>query len=282
MTPVLALSLLLAGAARETPAPSSPPSIKWEKNFAEALKKAKKAGKPLIVDFWADWCGWCHRLERTTYADPWVVRKAQDFVAVRVNTEGSRKELDVAVRYHVTSLPTIVFLSPEGRQVSRLNGFQGPGQFPRTLEGALEVARSVISWEDAAARQPDDPRAFLALGTHLYEQEYFDEAREMLQKAVARDAAAGPDERRQARMLLAIIEHVSHNFAEAEKLLKEALTLPPDPDDEPKLLFVLGRTQVSSGRPAEGMATFEEIVRQFPQSPIAAKARETLVNMRGR
>ncbi len=124
--------------------------------------------------------------------------------------------------------------------------------------------------------------AFLALGTHLYEQEYFDEAREMLQKAVARDAAAGPDERRQARMLLAIIEHVSHNFAEAEKLLKEALTLPPDPDDEPKLLFVLGRTQVSSGRPAEGMATFEEIVRQFPQSPIAAKARETLVNMRGR
>jgi thioredoxin-like negative regulator of GroEL len=282
MTPALALSLLLAGAARETPAPPSPPSIKWEKSFAEALKKAKKDGKPLIVDFWADWCGWCHRLERTTYADPWVVRKAQDFVAVRVNTEGSRKELDVAVRYHVTSLPTIVFLSPEGRQIYRLNGFQGPGQFPRTLEGALEVARSVISWEDAVASQPDDPRAFLALGTHLYEQEYFDEAREMLQKAVARDAAAGPDERRQARMLLGIIEHVSHNFAEAEKLLKEALTLPPDPDDEPKLLFVLGRTQVSSGRPAEGMATFEEIVRQFPQSPVAAKARETLVNMRAR
>jgi thioredoxin-like negative regulator of GroEL len=282
MTSALALSLLLAGGAREAPAPPSPPSIKWEKDFAEALKKAKKAGKPVIVDFWADWCGWCHRLERTTYADPWVVRKAQDFVAVRVNTEGSRKELDVAVRYHVTSLPTIVFLSPEGRQIHRLNGFQGPGQFPRTLEGALEVARSVISWENAVASQPDDPRAFLALGTHLYEQEYFDEAREMLQKAVARDAGAGPDERRQARMLLGIIEHVSRNFAEAEKLLKEALTLPPDPDDEPKLLFVLGRTQVSSGRPAEGMATFEEIVRQFPQSPVAAKARETLVNMRGR
>jgi thioredoxin-like negative regulator of GroEL len=236
----------------------------------------------LIVDFWAEWCGWCHRLDRTTYADPSVVRKAQDFVAIRVNTEGSRKELDVAVRYHVTSLPTIVFLSPEGRQVYRLNGFQGPGQFPRTLEGALEVARAVSSWEDAVARQPDDPRAFLALGTHLYEQEYFDEAREMLQKAVARDAAAGPDERRQARMLLGIIEHVSRNFAEAEKLLKEALTLPPDPDDEPKLLFVLGRTQVSSGRQAEGMATFEVIVRQFPQSPVAAKARETLVNLRGR
>jgi len=283
MTPALALSVLLAGAVREAPVPPPPPAaIKWEKNFEEALKKARKAGKPIIVDFWADWCGWCHRLDRTTYADPWVARKAQDFVAVKVNTEGSRKELDVALRYHVTSLPTIVFLSPEGRQLLRLNGFQGPGQFPRTLETALEVARNVTSWEEAVARNPDDARAILALGTHLFEQEYFDESREMLQRAVARDADVGADDRRRARMLLAIIEHVSRNFAEAEKLLKEALTLEPNPDDEPQLLFVLGRTQVSSGRQAEGMATFEVIVRQYPQSPVAAKARETLVNLRGR
>jgi len=280
MTPALALSLLLAGAAREAPAPAAPPvAIKWEKNFEEALKKARRAGKPIIVDFWADWCGWCHRLDRTTYADPWVARRAQDFVAVKVNTEGSRKELDVALKYHVTSLPTIVFISPEGRQLYRLNGFQGPGQFPRTLEAALEASRAVMPWEEALARNPDDARAYLALGTHLYEQEYFEEARELLRKAVSRDGEVDAEERRRARMLLAIIEHVSRNFAEAEKLLKEALTLEPDPDDEPKLLFVLGRTYVSSGRQAEGAATFEFIVREYPQSPVAAKARESLFNL---
>ncbi|HSD65446.1 MAG TPA: thioredoxin family protein, partial [Vicinamibacteria bacterium] len=174
MSSALALSLLLAGGAREVPASPSPPAIKWEKNFDEALKKARKAAKPLIVDFWADWCGWCHRLDRTTYADPWVVRKAQDFVAVKVNTEGSRKELNVALEYQVTSLPTIVFLSPEGRQLYRLNGFQGPGVFPRTLEAVLQVAHRVMSWEEALARNPEDPHALLALGTHLYEQEYLD------------------------------------------------------------------------------------------------------------
>ena len=281
MAPAFALSLLLAGAARDSAGPPPPPvAIKWERNFEEALKKARKAGKPIVVDFWADWCGWCHRLDRTTYVDPSVVRIAQDFVAVKIDTEGSRKELDVAIRYHVTSLPTIVFLSPEGRQIYRLNGFQGPGQFPRTLEAALEVARGVVPWEQALARDPDDPHALLALGTHLYEQEYFDEAREMLQKTVARDAEAGSDDRRRARMLLAIIEHVSRHFSEAEKLVKEALTLQPNPDDEPKLLFVLGRTQVSAGHQEEGMATLEVIVREYPQSPVAAKARETLVNLR--
>jgi thiol-disulfide isomerase/thioredoxin len=283
MSSALALSLLLAGAAREAPPPlPPPPTIRWERNFDDALKKARKAGKPVIVDFWADWCAWCHRLDKNTYADPWVARKAQEFVAVKVNTEGSRKDIDVAVRYHVTSLPTVVFLSPEGRQLFRMNGYQGPGQFPRTLEGALQAARTVISWEEALARDPDDPRALLALGSHLFDQEYFDESRDLLQKAVSRDVEAGLDERRRARMLLAIIEHVTRNFGEAERLVKEALGLQPGPEDQPKLLFVLGRTYLSSGRQAEGVATFEVIVREYPQSPAAAKARESLVNLRQR
>jgi thioredoxin-like negative regulator of GroEL len=280
MTSAFALSLLLAGGVREAPPPlPPPPTIKWEKSFDEALKKARKAGKPVFVDFWAEWCGWCHRLDKNTYADPGVARKAQDFVAVKVNTEGSHKELAVAVRYHVTSLPTIVFLSPEGRQLLRLNGYQGPGQFPRTLEEALRTAESVMSWEDTLARNPDDPQALLALGSHLFDQECFEEARDLLQRAVARDAGEEPNRRRRARMLLAILEHVSRNFAEAERLVKEALSLQPGPDDQPKLLFVLGRTYVSSGRQAEGVATFEVIVREYPQSPVAAKARETLVNL---
>ena len=140
MASPLALALLLATAPRESPAPPLV-AIQWEKKFDEALKKAKRAGKPLVVDFWAEWCGWCHRLDRTTYADPAVIRRAQEFVAVKVNTEGSRRELEVSAKYGVRSLPTILFLSPQGRQLFRVNGFQGPGQFPRTLDAARQVAR---------------------------------------------------------------------------------------------------------------------------------------------
>ncbi len=81
-------------------------------------------------------------------------------------------------------------------------------------------------------------------------------------------------------MLLAILAHVTRDFGEAERLVKEALSLGPDPDEQPRLLFVLGRTYVSAGRQEEGVATFEVIVRQFPQSPIAQQAKETLTTLR--
>jgi thiol-disulfide isomerase/thioredoxin len=284
VTPELVFSLLLATGARQgqpsAAAAPAPASIRWEKNVDDALRKARHSGKPLIVDFWADWCSWCERLDETTYVDPWVVRKAQDFVPVKVNTEGSRRELEVAKRYQVSSLPTIVFLSPEGRQLGRIDGYQGPGHFPHTLDAALAVAKRVMAWEDALARNPDDPRALALLGAHLYEQMYVEDSRDLLRRAVAHDAEEPGDDRRRSRMLLAFLESLSRNFPAAERLAKEALALDPTGEDEPKLLFVLGRTYVSWGRNEDAVATMEIIVRQYPQSPVAQKARETLSGLR--
>jgi thioredoxin-like negative regulator of GroEL len=270
----LAVTLLLAG-----PVTAPATGIRWEKSFEEALKKAKASHKPLLVDFWAEWCGWCHRLDKTTYADPVVAHKAEEFVAVKVNTEGSRKEMEVALRYDVQSLPTVLFLSPEGRPVHRLNGFQGPGQFPRTLDQALESARRILLLEAALEKNPNDARALCTLGQHLYEEEYYEDSRDLLLRGVKFDQDEPVAARRRARMLLAIIQNYESKYPEAEALLKDALSLKPPGEDEAKLLFVLGRTYVSWGRREEAQKTMQLIVRNHGQSPLAQKARESLLGL---
>jgi thiol-disulfide isomerase/thioredoxin len=269
MTSALALAVLLA-------APGPPKGIEWGQKFDKAMEQARKTDKPVMVDFWANWCGWCHRLDRTTYVDPVVTAKAENFVAVKVNTEGSRREAEVVETYQVHNLPTILFLSPRGRPVKRVTGFQGPGRFPHTMDEALEVARRVSAWEVALEKDPEDAAALFALGEHLFNVDSYEESHELLGRAAAHDKKRPSRERRRTRMLLAILQHVQRQYAEAELMLKEALSIDPQAPDQPQLLFILGRTYVQWGRQADGVATMQVIVREHPQSPMAQKARETL------
>jgi len=272
VTQALALVLLLAG--------STPPTgIRWEKDFDAAMKKARREGKPVVVDFWADWCGWCHRLDSTTYADPVVAEAAKAFVTVKVDKEGGRRESAIVDQYHVYQLPTILFLSSHGRQLMRVTGFQGPGRFPRTLEQALQIADRVHVWEEALDRDPNDAVALLSLGQHLFEQESYAEAEDLLTAAANHDSGRPVLERRRTRLLLAILQNVDERYAEAESLIKEALSLGAKGEEEAKLLFVLGHTYVSWGRRDEGVQTMRVLVQEYPQSPIAQKARETLTSL---
>jgi thiol-disulfide isomerase/thioredoxin len=269
MTSSLALALLLLGGG-------GPHAIKWEHRFDDAVKKARAARKPIMVDFWADWCNWCHRLDQTTYVDPLVVKLADEFVAVKVDTERGRKNQEIALRYNVSTLPTIAFLSPGGRQILRLDGFQGPGQFPRTMEAARDAARQVMAWEEALDADPKDPAALFGLGVHLFEQEFYEDSRALLYRATAVDKSRPVGERKQTRMLIGIIQNYDRKFAEGETVLKEALAFRPVTEYDAKMLFVLARLYVAWGKKEDGRMALWTLIKEHPESSVTPKAKELL------
>jgi thiol-disulfide isomerase/thioredoxin len=206
--------------------------IAWEKDFKAALQQARGAGRPVLVDFWADWCAWCHKLDATTYRDPAVIELARAFVPVKVNTEGSRAEVELAAQYGVQTLPTIGFLSPAGRLFFRRTSYEAPGEFADTLQAARTLAKDVAAWEEALGRNGKDATALAGLGVLLAEQDLLPESAEMLRAARKADKARPVPERKRTRRFLARAEQARGKRSDAERLLQEALALQPADLDE--------------------------------------------------
>ncbi|HZZ85808.1 MAG TPA: cytochrome c biogenesis protein CcdA [Anaeromyxobacteraceae bacterium] len=90
----------------------------WEHDEPSALARARAEGRPVIVDFWADWCTACKELDHLAWADPQVQREAARFVRVKVDGTGDDAAFEAAFRkYAVVGMPTVVLIDPAGREV---------------------------------------------------------------------------------------------------------------------------------------------------------------------
>lgn len=91
-----------------------------------ALTQAKQAGKPVMLDFYADWCVACKEFEKYTFHDPNVEAKLQDFVLLQADvTKNQVQDIELLKHMNVLGLPTIEFWDANGEHVSnaRLTGF---------------------------------------------------------------------------------------------------------------------------------------------------------------
>ncbi len=124
-----------AAAARERAHAAQ--GLTWLKSEAEAVALAKATGRPVIIDFWAEWCTACKELDRTAWADPRVQAEASRFVALKADgTDSTDAFLALADKYGVVGMPTVIFIDGKGREVrDRVIGAVGADEMLKRLEG---------------------------------------------------------------------------------------------------------------------------------------------------
>lgn len=137
--------------AEPAPAPTTAPvqapapvravasAISWEPTLDAALAKARTSQKPIMIDFFATWCGPCKMLDADIYPAPAVAAQGQSFVSVKVDVD---QQAALAQKYNINQMPTIVFLNASGEEIHRT---QGVSQDPQWMVDEMKTALSRIT-----------------------------------------------------------------------------------------------------------------------------------------
>nr|WP_139275924.1 DUF255 domain-containing protein [Sinomicrobium oceani] len=140
--------------------------MSWEK--AVAKSKQDTSPKKIFVDVYTDWCGWCKKMDKDTFANPEVAAYMRDkFYMVKLDGEGKEEiayngrtfkyvaagrrgyhELAAALLQNRLSYPTVVFLNEKQQLLSPVPGYQTPEKFLKIARYFGDDIFETTSWED--------------------------------------------------------------------------------------------------------------------------------------
>lgn len=98
--------------------------VEWSTNIAESLQKSAAVDKPVLMEFTADWCVYCKRMEKTTFANPAVAAAiSESFLPVRIDADQYK---DLVKQLQIKGLPAILIVGSDLTILERISGFQTP------------------------------------------------------------------------------------------------------------------------------------------------------------
>lgn len=97
----------------------------------DSFEKSLKEGKLMMVDFWAAWCGPCRML--APMVDDLAAQYEGKVIVGKVNVD---EEQELAIRYGVMSIPTVIFFK-DGKEIDRKVGVMPPAAFTEVLDKNL-------------------------------------------------------------------------------------------------------------------------------------------------
>ncbi len=105
-------------------------------NLDKVLIASKEQNKPIFVDVYTSWCGWCRRLDNETYTNPTVIRYInKNFIPIKMDAEHGQGRTLVS-KYGIHAYPRMLFLDSTGKVLNSITGFKDA---PKLLQAAYKA-----------------------------------------------------------------------------------------------------------------------------------------------
>ncbi|MEO8210823.1 MAG: thioredoxin domain-containing protein, partial [bacterium] len=89
--------------------------------------------KPVMIDFYADWCAQCKELDEYTYTNPEIIELSKDLNAIKVDL--TKENENITNEFNIKGLPVVVFMNSKGEEIKnlRVTGFLKPEEFKKRI-----------------------------------------------------------------------------------------------------------------------------------------------------
>lgn len=260
-------------------AQAEPETIHWYKDLDQASSAAREANKPMLIDFWADWCAPCRVMEKEVYADPVVVELAsKKFLPVQLDFD---RQQNLARKYNIAGLPTIVFTDSSGGELVRHAGIIDAKTLAELLKALPGDVTEINRLRQVLAQDKDNFSALSGLANNLRAAGLFRSSNDYYTRALRTDAA-----RRDLPLTEQLLTTMGQNLLElqeskeAVKVFERCLKEFPASGSKPVFLLGLGQAYALANEKAKARKPLATIVSQYPNSEAARKAAEILKTLR--
>ncbi|MGU3778686.1 protein-disulfide reductase DsbD [Burkholderia metallica] len=136
---ILAARTVASGGASAVGAPSAPAEAAFApvRSSGELDALLKTSGRPVMLDFYADWCVSCKEMEHLTFTDARVQKRLAQLHLVRADvTANNADDQALLKRFNLFGPPGIIFFDRNGNETGRVVGYQAAETFLRSLDRA--------------------------------------------------------------------------------------------------------------------------------------------------
>jgi len=199
---------------------------KWLNSLDAALTKAKEENKPIVLDLYTDWCGYCKVLEDKIFPAKEVTSELEKFITVRINGD---EFPDLVTKFSVRGYPTIILLDKTGYFIDKITGLPDNTLLITKLQEAYikkDIEGGLISEQK---QSPDSVLPNYNLGLFYYRNGNFKDSSEYFLK--------------------------SYNATNLE-----------DQDKKPEALFFLGLVQIQEKKFQEAISIWDTYIEKYPEN----------------
>jgi thioredoxin-related protein len=259
--------LILAAALALAIAPQMLAGGAWLKSVAAAQKVAKEKNQLILIDMFAEWCGWCHRFEREVFPSETFQNASADLVLLRLNTEDKGEGTELARRYSVTSLPTFVLLAPDLSVAGFIRGYAPAPQFVQMLKETRDRYAEFQKRVSGEAKIAKDYNARLELAKEFITRSAYDKSEARLRKLM-KEKGVPAKVRDEAYYQLAMSFAMQQKFDQGLKTVRELTAVSKSGDSVERARLLAGQIYLQQGNLLGARNEFRSFKQQYPKSPL--------------